>query len=506
MHEKIVLCGWGQITQPKHAQPPFLGPVDMMEQAARIAGQQAGTDALSQIDAILVVRSQSRYLAAPADELARRLGARPVMTRVSGIGGESPQHFVNQAAGMLARHEANLVLVCGAEAFYPRAAGDPTGEGALVRGIPADYAEDDLVGSNPWEQRHGLTLPIHGFPLFENALWAASGKSREDWLESVGQMWADFSEVAARHPNAWTRAPRTAMEIVTPGPDNRPIAFPYTKRMVSLVTADLGAAILMSTARYAAKLQGGAGKVAYFLGGGYARDRQRFLIEKSAYTKSPALAAAARKAQNRAEVPISEVEAFDLYSCFPCAVTIARHELGIAENDRRPLTQTGGLGFFGGPGSNFALHGIATMAENIAAGRYRSGLTTAIGWFMHKYAVGLYGAQPNTANFEFPDREDDAQPLAGAAPMPCAEAAQGEGVIDTYTVLYARDHTPVRSILYGRLLDGRRFVANGLADTETFTRLTGENAVGLRVQVSFDPASGCNRGALQALAVGQGAR
>jgi acetyl-CoA C-acetyltransferase len=103
-------------------------------------------------------------------------------------------------------------------------------------------------------------------------------------------MWARFSEVAARHPNAWTRNPLTAEEITTPSADNRPIAFPYTKRMVSLVMADIGAAIIMTTARRAARTRDGAAQRVHFLGGGFAKDRQRFMAEKSDFTRSPALA------------------------------------------------------------------------------------------------------------------------------------------------------------------------------------------------------------------------
>src|SRR6266542_2467433 len=243
MSEAVVITGWGQVTQPKNATPPFLDPIDMMERAARDAGAQAGAGVLETIDTMLLVRTQSRSLTDPGGELSRRLGARPRLVRVSGIGGEVPQQFVNQAAGLLARGEAETVLICGGETYYPRSADAVRGEQALTQGVPVDYANDDAVGSNALEQRHGLILPIHGFPLFETARWARSGLSRAQWLARIGGMWARFSEVAARHPNAWTRSPLTAEEITTPSPDNRPIGFPYTKRMVSLVMADIGETI-----------------------------------------------------------------------------------------------------------------------------------------------------------------------------------------------------------------------------------------------------------------------
>lgn len=483
MSTAIMITGWSQVTQPKQASPPYLEPIDMMERAARDAAAQAGIGALNDIDTILVVRPQSRVPHQPGEELARRLGIQPRRIELSGIGGQVPQQYVNRAAGLLARGEADTVLLVGAETYYPRSKDAVRGEQALIQGIPDDYGEEDAVGSNALEMRHGLSLPIHGFPLFEVALWAQSGLSREQWLAKVGAMWAGFSEVASRHPNAWTRAPLSASAITTPSADNRPICFPYTKRMVSLVMADIGAAIILTTAERAAQTRGGAGTPVYFLGGGFAKDKQRFMVQKAHYTRSPALAQAADKAQTRAGLRASEVECFDLYSCFPCAVTVARNTLGLIDGDTRPLTLTGGLGFFGGPGSNYALHGVATMAETLAAGRYRSGMTTALGWFMHKYAVGLYGVTPNGVDLRGCDLEDEAKPAAGAGAVAIAEQVSGEGSIETYTVIYDREQQPTRALVYGRNTDGLRFVANTDGSAASFAALTGENQVGRKVHL-----------------------
>ena len=486
MATSIMVTGWGQVTQPKTATPPFLDPIDMMERAARDAAAHAGVGVLQQVDTLLVVRTQSRVLRDPGTELARRLELHPRHIQLSGIGGQVPQHFVNQAAGMLARGEAETVLICGAETYYPRSADAVRGEHALIQGVPTDYGEEDAVGSSALEQRHGLSLPIHGFPLFENALWAQSGLSRAQWLAQVGRLWAGFSAVAARHPNAWTRAPLSAEAITTPAADNRPICFPYTKRMVSLVMADIGAAVILTTAARAATQRDGAAQPVYFLGGGYAKDRQRFMIEKSDYTRSPAMAQALNRAQTRAQLNAADIECFDLYSCFPCAVNVARRELGLPTDDPRPLTLTGGLGFFGGPGSNYALHGIATMAETIAGGRYRSGMTTALGWFMHKYAAGIYSATPGTNDLSACDREDEARPEAGATAVAIAESVSGRGTLETYTVVYDREQQPARALLYGRTAAGLRFVANGTGDSASYAELTGENQIGRTVMLRND--------------------
>ncbi len=496
MLERVVISGWGQCTQARDAEPPYLDPIDMMERAVRDAGKLAGTAVWQHVDTILVVRTQSRNLRAPGEEIARRLGITATRIQVSGIGGEAPQRFVNQAAGMLARGESNAVLICGAETFYPRSAEAVRGEAALVQGIPEDYDAEDAVGSDALEQRHGLTLPIHGFPLFETALWGKSGLALAAWQQRVGAMWSGFSDVAARHPNAWSREPVSASRIITPAKDNRPICFPYQKRMVSLVMADLGAAIVMTSERIARRMNGGGGKPVYFLGGAFAKDRQRFMVDKADFTRAPALAAVAAKTQQRAGLTVDELEGFDLYSCFPCAVTVARGELGIADTDPRPLTQTGGLGFFGGPGSNYALHGIASLAENIAAGKLRTGMATALGWFMHKYAAGIYSGAPRDIDLRADDITDVQTPEAGEAPVRRIEAASGVGTIETYTVIYARDHAPQKALIYGRTENGLRFVANDDGNAETLAGLMLENKIGTRVLLSSDLVSYTNHAAL----------
>lgn len=485
MSAPIVITGWGQVTQAKTAKPPFLTPLEMMEQAARAAGDIAGNTIWRAIDTMLVVRTQSRNITGADLALTERLGLSIKHSRVSGIGGDVPQHYVNQAAGMLARGEAQAVLICGAETYYPRDKDAVRGEAALIQGVPDDYDADDLVGSDALEQRHGLTLPIHGFPLFETALWHASGKSRDEWLQHVGKMWSKFSDVAAQHPNAWTREPVSVTDIITPSPNNRPICSPYTKRMVSLVSADIGAAVIV-TNESLAKKSSNAPKPVYFLGGGYAKDRQRFMSNKENFTHSPALATAAAKAQKRAGLNINEIEGFDLYSCFPCAVSVAKRVLQISDDDPRSLTSTGGLGFFGGPGSNYALHGIATLAEQISNGKLKTGMATAIGWFMHKYAVGIYADSPGNGSFSEDSLADDRNPEAGRPPVHRTDSLDGSGTIDTYTVVYSRERAPVKIILLGTSDGGQRFVANTINDSDVFEQFAAENQIGKRVSVKSD--------------------
>src|SRR5262249_563710 len=79
------------------------------------------------------------------------------------------------------------------------------------------------------------------------------------------------------------------------------------------VRGGLGAGIVRTTARRAAGARGGATKPVYFLGGGFAKDRQRFMVDKSDFTRSPALVQAAARAEARAGMRVADMECFDLY-------------------------------------------------------------------------------------------------------------------------------------------------------------------------------------------------
>jgi acetyl-CoA C-acetyltransferase len=474
-----------------------------MAQASVQAGHTAGTEeVLRNLDGIMVVRIVSRHCPDAAGQLAGRLRAVPRFLQVSGIGGHSPQALINIAAGMISRGDLDSVLVAGAEAYVRRERHPERVDSALFRGIPADYTGDDLVGATPLETAHGIEHPMQGFPLFETALWAASGLDLQSYLKRIGTMWSGFSNTAARHPHAWSRIVRSPEDIITPSPDNRPIAFPYGKFMNSFVTVDQGAAVILMAEEIAGKHEEKGRRTVYFLGGAYAEDRQRFLIEKSDFTASPPLKAAVDKALARSRTRLENIDCFDLYSCFPCAVTIAKKMIGITDDDPRPITLTGGLGFFGGPGNNYNLHAVVTLADKIAGGEKKTGLVTALGWFMHKHAAGVYGTSPPESTFQAGDIEDHDSGPVGDEPVPIRPEVNDTGVIETYTVIYNRDRAPSHAVVYGKTLDGYRFIARTPVHPEVFTRLTYQNQVGQPVRIRFDAYSGINIATLDNVRVG----
>ena len=252
---------------------------------------------------------------------------------------------------------------------------------------------------------------------------------------------------------------KAAAELVTPTPDNRMIGFPYTRLLNANERVDQAAAVILTSAGMARELGIDASRWIYLRGCGDAHDRMK-TVEHVDLHSSPALALCARTALAQAGITLDEVDFFDLYSCFPSAVEIACDALGLAEDDPRPLTVTGGLSFFGGPGNAYVLHSIAETVDWLRRGKGRYGMVTGNGGLLSKQSVGIYSSVPGAAPWR---REDPAigQATLDATPAPRVELVpQGAARIETYTVLCDKG-VPARGVIVGRLLaDDARFVAN----------------------------------------------
>ncbi|MFM8409151.1 MAG: acetyl-CoA acetyltransferase [Alphaproteobacteria bacterium] len=489
-----VLVGSGQVTGREEDPSRALEPIDLMAEAARRAAASAGLapEALGRLDRIAVVNLLSwRYGNAPRS-LAARLGASPREEIYTTIGGNTPQSLVNRTAADIAAGRVEMALIAGGEAMATLRRAQKaklrlawSGEG---EGRPESFG-DARDGTCQVETDHGLMMPVVVYPLFENAIRASRGRSIADHSRHVARLCSRLSEVAAGNEHAWFRQRRTPEEIATPGPANRMIAFPYTKLMNSILDVDQGSAVLMTSTRRARELGVPEDRLVHLHGSADAHDLW-FVSERTGYAHSPAIRAAGRRALERAGCGIADVDLLDLYSCFPSAVQLACEALGIADDDPRPLTVTGGLACFGGPGNAYTLNAIAEMTDRLRAAPGRRGLVTGLGWYATKHSVGIYGTErpasvdafgqgSDPAADEALQRAIDAQPHPGLAAEPA-----GDATIETSTVAFDRDGAPMRGIVIGRLVDGRRFLANTPPDRDVMESLTTRETVGTRGRVT----------------------
>jgi acetyl-CoA C-acetyltransferase len=490
-----ILIGAGQYIQRDVDPATAKEPLDMMVETARRAAEDAGADTrlLRQLDCLAVVNMIAWHYGNAPRVLAERLDAAPRQELYTTVGGNTPQWLVNETAVQIAAGRVRLALLAGAEAVHTLLRAGRAGvelkwskNGA---GTPT-IVGDARMGTSDHEMNHGLQMPTQIFPLFENALRVHYGLSLSEHRERLGLLCSRFSTIAAQNPYAWFRQARTPAEIATITADNRLIGFPYPKYMNAIIDVDQSAAVLMTSVGAARELGIDPSRWVYLTGCCDARDLW-FVTERENYYSSPAIRMAGRQALEMAGLDISQIDHFDLYSCFPCAVQIGSDMLGIARDDPRPLTVTGGLPYHGGPGNNYTMHGIATMVGKLRAGRGTKGLVSGLGWYMTRHSIGIYSTEPKPGTWTRPDPET-CQAEIDRAPHPeLAMEPSGRATVETYTVLHDRDGQPANGIVIGRLQDGRRFVANTPEDRCVFEALMTREAIGTAGKASS--ANGLNR-------------
>ena len=182
-----------------------------------------------------------------------------------------------------------------------------------------------------------------------------------------------------------------------------------------------------------------------------------------------------KRALEMAGIGLDQIDFIDLYSCFPVAVEIGAEELGLALDDPRGLTVTGGLPYAGGPGNNYVMHSIAVMVQKLRAkpGRLWAGHRQRL---VPDQAVdGIYSTKrPEAALRTGGPRGHPAPDRRPAAPR-CHRTPQGAGRIETYTVVHRREG-PFMGIVVGRDANDRRFVAVTPNDPATLAQPRGDGA------------------------------
>ena len=486
--ETPVLIGVGEASERIDAADyAALSPVELASKASAAALAAAGAaDLARHIDVIAAIRqfevsgANARPPFGASDNfprsVAKRIGADPARAILEVVGGQGPQHLVNEFAHAIAAGEMQMALMTGSEAIstvrHLQTKGETRDWAETIDGQLEDrgFGMDGLITLDLIA--HGARTPIQLYALFENARRARLGFDRASYAQAMGELFAPFTRVAHDNPHAMSREVYSAEELATVTGPNRLTSDPFPRRMVARDQANQGAAVLMTSVRKARELGVPEDRWVYLYGG--ADVRERTVIEREGLSKSPAAVAACLKALDVAGAGLADIDAFDLYSCFPIAVFNICDGLDLASDDPRGLTVTGGLPFFGGAGNNYSMHAIASMVRRLRAKPGDVGLVGANGGFLSKYSVGVYSTAAR-AFTPFDSKPLQAEIDAWAAPM-LDPAFEGEADVETYTVDYSRPEP--RAVVIARAPAGARVVA------------APEDAATIQAMIDHDPLGG----------------
>lgn len=466
-----VIVGVGQFTERIDLDGyRGMSSVELATEAANAALHDCGADPAAVAQAIDTVAGTRQFeISGPQTptlgisnnyprSVARNVGAEPARAILEVIGGQSPQHLVTEFSAAIAKGEADVVMLFGSEntstlRHFSKRDDKPdhseTIEGQLEdRGFGYDGIFDEYT------IKHGLIGAPVQYGLLENARRARLGLTVADYRQAMAELFAPFSKVAAKNPYSSAPVERSAEELATVTESNRMICDPYPRMMVARDQVNQGAAVLLMSVETARKLGVPEEKWVYLRG--HADMKEIKLLERTELGYSDAAVIAVNEALRVAGISLDDVAAFDLYSCFPFPVFNICDGTGLAPDDERGLTLTGGLPFFGGPGNNYSMHGIAEAVSEMRDKPGRFALVGGNGGIASKYSVGIYSTEPGdwaedgcaALQEEFNTQERVA----------ITEKAYGSATIETYTVRY--DWTPRTGIIIGRLdSDGSRFLA-----------------------------------------------
>ncbi|NOJ41150.1 acetyl-CoA acetyltransferase [Bradyrhizobium australiense] len=457
-----VIVGVGEIVDRPKDIADGLEPLALLEQAVRRAEADSGAKLLGELGSLDVVNFLSWRYCDPEEQLAARLGAAPAHCYYGPVGGESPIRYIHEAAKRIARGECSVAVICGAEAQSTATKAERGGISLPWTPFAHDVEEPKRGAAfqKPMAVKLGVFRPITVYPLYESATSAHWGQTPREALAESGALWSIYSKVASENPNSWLKKRFTPDEITTPTPENRLIAWPYTKLMVANPTVNMGGAVLLTSLAKARTAGVPADRLIYPVGGASAEEPRDYLVRDQFYESHPQNAVL-KTVMDLVEGDGKKFDAIELYSCFPCVPKMARRTLGLGP-DVQP-TVTGGLTFFGAPLNTYMTHAAVAMVRKLRQGG-QLGLLYGQGGFVTKHhGLVLSREMPKEALKQDTSVQAEADRNRRTVPDFVTEAS-GKGKVESFTVIYKGNGEVEHGVVMLRTEQDARALARVPAD------------------------------------------
>jgi acetyl-CoA C-acetyltransferase len=310
-------------------------------------------------------------------------------------------------------------------------------------------AKDDLYVP---EEIEALGMMAVGYyAIMESALRYKNKRTIKEHETYLGDMYARFSQIAAKNPHAWNQKVFTSDEIQHPSIKNQRIAYPYNKLHNSSWNVNQASALIITSEEVADKLNIPNSQRVYPL---ISSETNHMIgvIQRPAITDPAGLQLAANFLLEKAAENNITPSLYELYSCFPLAVQLFSESLQVPENVEKTIT--GGMPFAGGPLNNYMLHATAQMLMKIREQTTEVGLITGVSGMMTKQALAIWAKDP-LMNFISKDVSKDAAALE--VPVPMSDLIKGEAMVIGCTTMYEKLN-PIKAVFYAEDSQGHRLV------------------------------------------------
>jgi acetyl-CoA C-acetyltransferase len=480
-----ILVGAGQAVEREAGST---SPSGLASRAAAAAiADCRGEDIAAHIDTIAVTKffsDASRIWSAgqgrsnnPPQSIASAIGARPLHRIYGQAGGNEPQSRLMEYARDIAAGTRGMVLLAGAEAIRNQRNAD---RNELDLGWQEEFDEplEDLgfgtFVANNQERFNGMILPVYYYSIIEQARRHKLGLDVAAYRQQMAALLESFSAVAADNPYAQFPGQLSAQQILSAEPLNHL----YSKRMIAQDSVNQGAALLLTSVARAREL--GIPETHWVFMHGAAAGMDLDLSVRPDPSTSAMASLVVDKTLDMAEKSIADIDLVDIYSCFPCAVTAISDHLGLPDDGSVPLTLTGGLPYFGGPGNNYSMHGLAEAVWQLREREHSFALVTTNGGVLSKHASGVFSRQPSHIDWSKADTAVSQELLERRVQLPNPQS----GTVVSYTVNYHKGD-PAQAIILAETDNGERFVScTDPGDPATPRQMLDRDPSGQRVSVA----------------------
>eukprot|EP00924_Labyrinthula_sp_SR-Ha-C_P015924 snap_masked-scaffold_4-processed-gene-13.19-mRNA-1 protein AED:1.00 eAED:1.00 QI:0/-1/0/0/-1/1/1/0/564 len=322
----------------------------------------------------------------------------------------------------------------------------------------------------------GLFDTINIYAILENAEILTKYREQTElnlkqFIEKKKELYCSvfslFSKLASKIPeHSWYPIYYRSIELSAISKENRLLSFPYTKNVVARDEVNQAAFICLMSYGEALRRNIPVNRIVFLHGSADSTEHHIPSLRKK-LSGVPNMKTCYKEALRNADISKEEVSLCDIYSCFPIAVEKGLESLGLSYKDIPALkfTQTGGLPYHGGPGSNYSTHGLCALIDRLRQDKYRDqyGLLAANGGFLTKHSVGIYSTKVPKQPYNRRKPSEYAVDAALSTEQFELEPF-GEARILGWTVQYSLnrktdENIPTRGVIIGELLSsGKRCV------------------------------------------------
>ena len=457
------------MTAPRRSRPASNRSTCWNRHSKR-AEADSGAKLLGEIGSLDVVNFLSWRYRDPERLLAERLGIKPAHLYYGPVGGESPIRYLHEAAQRIARGECSVAAVCGAEAQSTATKAERAGVKPPWTPFAHDVEEPKRGAAfqKPMAVKLGVFRPITVYPLYESATSAHWGQTPREALQNPAISGRPMPASLRKIPNSWLKKNFAPEQITTPTPDNRLIAWPYTKLMVANPSVNMGGALILTSLAKARAAGVPEDRIVYAWGGASAEEPRDYLIRDQFFESHPQNAVL-KAVMDLVEGDGRKFDAIELYSCFPVVPKMARRTLGLGP-DVQP-TVAGGLTFFGAPLNTYMTHAACAMVRKLRNGG-KLGLLYGQGGFVTKHhGLVLSREAPKAAMAQDTSVQAEADRNRRKVPDFVTEAG-GKGKVEAFTVIYRGNGEVDHGVAMLRTEDDRRTLGRiPASDAKTLAHL-----------------------------------